>query len=108
MSKTLYELDTKGDVLLNIYNAPDGLPQNLKELDGDMLAGFPEPSKAPPKQVQIPANGETKEENGDLEAHDQPVHSSNGLSKKDFEREMSFDPRAILSYPLKIGIPCHF
>ena len=69
MGRTRYELDAKGDILLSVYNVPYDLPQDWRELDGDLLAGFREPSKTS-KPVNGPADGETKEEYGDLETHD--------------------------------------
>ena len=80
MGKTLYELDPKGDILLSVYNVPYDLSQDWRDLNGDLLAGFSEPSKTS-NPVNGPADGETTEENGDLETSDQSILQIRASSK---------------------------
>lgn len=81
MGKTLYELDANGDILLSVYNVSYDLPQDWRELDGDMLAGFSEPRKKSPEPVGTPADGETAEDNENLETHDQSILQIRASSK---------------------------
>lgn len=73
MGKTLYELDANGDILLSVYNVPYDLPQDWRELDGDMLAGFSEPE---PVEKPAESDGETEDNGEPNEGSQEPVENT--------------------------------